>query len=346
MKQHRFSRGLPQINRRQMLASGTLGLASVAFSPLLDMSNVATAFAASTSGGFGPPQAWTSSPFYGTRGTLFANLLSSQYGSKESVIAINDDAIYVKYPQAQGGFGPTYRLTPGPFYGTRETLFATISIGGAYPIAINDDAIYYYDHVFWPPTQWTPGPFYGTRGTFIELVSRNFARSPIAVNDDGIYVMPNFGINQGFGPVEKWTSGPYYGTRETFFADVDGDGRAEAIAVNDDAIYVKRSTDNAFGPTEKWTPGPYYGTRETFFADVDGDGRADAIAVNDDAIYVKRSTGSGFGPTEKWTPGPYYGVQGTFFANVGASHFGTLYGADAIVVNSDKITVRLAPTEQ
>ncbi|MFD9460345.1 FG-GAP repeat domain-containing protein [Streptomyces sp. NPDC060027] len=96
-----------------------------------------------------------------------------------------------------------------------------------------------------------------------------------------------------------------------------------------------------FNRNEDWTHGPCFGSRGTFFADVTGDGKADIILVNEDTVTVRRSTGADFGPSPKanedWTHGPYLGRHGIFFADVTGDG-----KADAIVVNTETVTVRRA----
>jgi hypothetical protein len=135
--------------------------------------------------------------------------------------------------------------------------------------------------------------------------------------------------------------------RATHFADVTGDGKADAIAVRGTAIWVSPSDGGKFvaASMRMWTAYRFYGDIGTYFADVTGDGKADAIAVSRAGIVVNRSNGWQFSPTlapfpgqprpPSFNTGPYYGDRGTYFADVTGDG-----KADAIVVNSDKITVR------
>jgi FG-GAP-like repeat/Astacin (Peptidase family M12A) len=154
------------------------------------------------------------------------------------------------------------------------------------------------------------------------------------------YCNPQWNNAGGLSETDKFGLQNYYG-RPNYFVDVNADGKADAIVVNPNGIFVKLSDNsNGFGPTQQWTSVGFVGSRGTYFADVTGDGQADAIAVNDYGVTVRRSTGSsvsGFSANEDWTGGPYYGEWGTFFADVTGDG-----RADAIVVNSTGITVRVS----
>ena len=285
--------------------------------------------------GFGPNQAWTHEPYYGSRGTFFADLTGE--GGADAIV-VNDDKIVVRLSTGNG-FGPNQAWTHEPFFGTRGTFFADVTGNGrADAIVVNDDKIVVRLNTgkgFGPNQAWTHEPYFGTRGTFFADVTGNGRADAIVVNDDKIVVRLNTG--NGFGPNQAWTHEPYFGTRGTFFADVTGGGRADAIVVNDGGIVVRRSTGSGFDSNEVWAPQPYFGTRGTFFADVTGDGRADAIVVNDDKVTVRRSTGFNFGPNETWSHQPYFGTRGMSFVDVSGDG-----RADAIVVNDDKVVVRRA----
>jgi VCBS repeat protein len=179
----------------------------------------------------------------------------------------------------------------------------------------------------------------------------------IVVNSAGITVRRSSGT--GFLPNETWTSNPYYGSlglAPVYFADVTGDGRADAIVVNPSGVTVRPSNGSLFLPNELWTSQIGNGDKGIFFADVDGDGKADEIVVNSvTGISVGLSTGSAFQPLKSWNTGPYYGTVGIGAygdpsANWGGGAettiaFADVNGdgrADAIVVNSNGITVRLS----
>jgi hypothetical protein len=230
---------------------------------------------------------WTKGPYYGTRGTYFADLTGD---GKADAIVVNDDAVTVRRNTGIE-FGPNEDWTHGAFYGTRGTYFADLTGDGkADAIVVNDDTVTVRRNTgsgFGPNEDWTQGAFYGTRGTYFADLTGDGKADAIVVNDNAVTVRRNTGT--GFGPNEDWTHGAFYGTRGTYFADVTGDGKADAIALNNDTMTVRRNTGSGFGPNDNWTQGPFYGTRGTHFANLTGDGKADAIAVKDTAVVVRRS---------------------------------------------------------
>jgi microsomal dipeptidase-like Zn-dependent dipeptidase len=309
--------------------------------------------------GFGGHEIWSSVPFYGSKGTFFADVTGN---GKADAIAVNDAGITVRRSTGTN-FGPNEDWSHGPFFGNIGTYFADVDGDGkADVIAVNTTGITVRLSTgsgFGPPVDYTSGGFYGDHGTFFADVTGTGRVDAIAVNGTGITVRrhsdavghfanpgaAHAGLDTGpagrpladiFGPNEDWSQGPFFGTRGTFFANITGDGRAAAIAVNDGTITVRRSTGSGFGPPEDWTRGPFYGNRDTFFVPVAGSGTmADAIVVNDTGITVRITDGTQFRPGWNWTDDPYYGTRGTFFADVaGTGH------AAAIVVNDNGIVVR------
>ncbi|HWZ43155.1 MAG TPA: VCBS repeat-containing protein [Candidatus Saccharimonadales bacterium] len=129
------------------------------------------------------------------------------------------------------------------------------------------------------------------------------------------------------------------------FADVNGDGKVDSIAVNTNAVTVRRSDGHQFQRNEDWIHEGYFGTdpaghRNIYFADVTGNGRADAIVANTNGITVRRSDGRKFLHNELWIREGYFGSDpaghlGVYFADVTGDG-----KADAIVVNTNGITVR------
>jgi subtilisin family serine protease len=254
---------------------------------------------------------WTSGPYFGTRGTFFADVTGD---GKADAIVVNDDGVTVRRSNGSS-FLPNESWTSGPYFGTRGTFFTDVTNDGmADAIVVNDDRVTVRrsdGSSFLPNESWTSGPYFGQRGTFFADVTDDGMADAIVVNDDGVTVRRSNGFFL-LAP-ELWTSGPYFGTRGTFFADVTGDGMADAIVVNDDPVVndevtVRRSNGSGFLPNESWTSGPYFGTRGTSFADVTGGGSADAIGVNDDGVTVRRSDGSSFLPNESWISFPYFGT--------------------------------------
>lgn len=250
-------------------------------------------------GGFLSNEDWTGGPFFGSRGTFFADV----YGDYVSaIIAVNDDTVTVRQSDTARFKPNTYNLTSGPFYGSRGTFFADI-VGNMRSaiIALMDDRVlvrkFSYQH--WsefdpvdPP--WALAPFFaGTgpgRGTFFADVEGSGRAAMIEVGDDLVRVRRSNGLS--FDSPLPWTNEPFYGSRGTFFADVEGTGRAAIIAVNNDTVTVRQSNGSSFIPAnlqEDWTDGPFFGSRGTFFADVEGNHKASAIAVNDGTVTVRRS---------------------------------------------------------
>jgi len=190
--------------------------------------------------GFEPNEAWTHNPYFGTRGTFFADVTGD---GRADAIVVNDDKIVVRRSTGSG-FGPNEAWTNNPYFGTRGTFFADVTGDGrADAIVVNDDKIVVRRNTgngFGPNEAWTHNPYFGTRGTFFADVTGDGRADAIVVNDDKVVVRRSTG--NGFGPNEAWTHNPYFGARGTFFADVTGDGRMDAIVINDDKIVVRRAS--------------------------------------------------------------------------------------------------------
>lgn len=299
---------------------------------------------------------WTGGPFYGTRGTFFADVTGD---GKADAIAVNDDRVWFR--RSDGcKFGPNEQLTSTPFFGTVGTFFADVTGDlKADPIAINNDGILVRRSDDSQRIRWSSEPFSGTYGTFFADVDGDGKADAIAVTPAQVVVRRSNGVN-AFGPLEYWTNEPYYGSRGTYFSDVTGDRRADAIVVNDWAVTVRRAhyfsftQRHQFLPNENWTQDPYYGTRANAFVDVTGDRKADAIVVNEDGIAVRDALVNSFRSpdpnthlvTERdaplrawgyWTLDPFFGTRGTFFADVDGDR-----AADAIALNDDAVWIRRA----
>jgi C1A family cysteine protease len=280
-----------------------------------------------------PYEAWTSGPFFGSRGTYFADVTGD---GKADAIAVNDSRVTVRRSSGKA-FTANESWTGGPFYGSLGTFFADVTGDGRTDaIAVNHGSITVRRSTgpgFGGNEDWTHGPFFGDLGTFFADLTGDGKADAIAVNEDKILVRRSTGTE--FGPVEEWTSGPFFGSRGTFFADVTGDGKADAIAVNNATVTVRRSNGTGFRGNEDWTHGPFYGSLGTYFADLSGDGRADAIAINQGGLTVRKSTGSAFDTKKQtWTEGPFSGTRGIFFADTTKSG-----KKDLIAVHDENITV-------
>jgi hypothetical protein len=281
---------------------------------------------------------WTKGPYYGSRGTFFADVDGDR---RADAIVVNDWGVSVRrapgyYPQSID-FSGTWIARP--YYGSRGTYFADVTGDGrADAIVVNDWGVVVRRSTrtsFGPTDEiWISGGYHGTRGTFFADVTGqdadgNRRADAIVVNDWGITVRRSTG--SGFAAPQTWLRTAYYGSRGTFFADVTCDGRADAIAVNDNGIFVRLSTDTTFqGPAVDWTNGSWGSAGDAYsFADADGNGCDDAIIANTGGIWVRRSVGSGFSGARNWTSRqPFLGDVGTFFADVDGDN-----DADAVAVN-------------
>jgi len=341
---HRADQCTPWICRSRVLWWATIvALITLSLGPeMLGLSARAMA-ATQCTRCFGPTAAWTNNPYYGNRGTFFADVTGD---GRADAIVVNDESIpfgRVVVRRSDGSqFLPNEEWTQEPFYGTIGTFFADVTGDGrADAIAVNDWGITVRPSdgtKFLPPgPNWTSNPYYGNRGTFFADVTGDGRADAIVVNDESIpfgRVVVRRSDGSQFLPNEEWTSEPYYGTRGTFFAEVTWDRQADAIVVNDSGITVRESTGEVFAGNVDWTSDLYDGTHGTFFANVDCGG-ADAIAVKDSGIFVRLSSGSTFASPVAWTSDPFYGTRGTFFADVTGDH-----RADAIAVNNSGILVR------
>lgn len=276
-------------------------------------------------------EGWTNGPYFGTRGTFFADVDGD--GLTDAIV-VNDGGITVR--RSNGSRFTANQTWAGAFFGTRGTFFADVTGDNrADAIAVNDSGITVCPSngtVFSPCANWSNNPFFGDIGTYFADVNGDNRADVIAVNASGITVRAATGTI--FGAPQVW-SGPFFGN-VTAFADATGDGLADAIAVNSTGITVRPSDGSVFGASEAWSTA-FAGSLGTFFADVNGSGSVDAIAVNDTNITVRSSNGVVFGGNLPWTANPYFGEQTTAFADVTGDGL-----ADAIVVNNSGISVRRA----
>jgi CHAP domain len=263
---------------------------------------------------FGSPLTWSTTPFYGSRATLFARLDGA--AKPEAAVAINGSSIWVM-KNLNSTFGPPTAWSTVPFYGSRATLMADVDGSGvASAVAINDKSIWVMrvnstKDGFEAPQRWSSSLFYGSRGTFMADVDGSGRASAVAINDNSIWVMPNRGgQSAAFGPPQLRATGAFYGNRGTFMADLDGPGQpASAVAMNDSNIWVKKNDGaGTFLAPSAWSNQPFHGAWQ-YMADVNGSGRASAIAVTGDAIWVEQNTGAAFLPPTRWFGAPFYGTH-------------------------------------
>ena len=284
---------------------------------------------------------WTDNPYFGSRGTFFADVTGD---GKADAIVSNESGIAVR---ASSGiyFGQRGNWTDNKVSGNKGTFFADVDGDGkADLITVNVNSEVRINstfvrrstgNVFAASDNWSSNLLYGSKGTFFTDVTGDGKADAVIVETTGVKVFRSTGT--GFSAAENWTTGPYFGNAGTFFSDVTGDGKADAIVVNDWGVTVRRSTGTLFSPNETWTANPYLGDAGNFFADVTGDGKADAIVVNVNGVTVRRSNGSVFLANETGTSNPYLADKGIFFSDVKGTG-----KCAAIVVNNSNIVVRPA----
>jgi hypothetical protein len=249
---------------------------------------------------------------------------------RADAISVRDDKIHVLLSNGSQ-FGPTEQLwTPGPFYGSRETLVADVNGDGkADVIAINNDADFVIlsdgTRFNWAG-QWTTGPFYGSRKTLAADVNGDGKADLIAVNNQGIFVALSTGSS--FTWAGQWSSGPLYGTRVTMAGDMNRDGKADIVTVGLPGWQVATSNGAGFNLLPR--TGTYSANALTqAIVDANGDGLGDLVAMNAWGIDVSLSLANGFGPVA-WTSMPFWGSQASLLADVNGDGM-----VDAIAVNPD-----------
>jgi hypothetical protein len=240
---------------------------------------------------------WTEIPYYGDKGTYFADVTGDY---RADAIVVNNNGIVVR--RANGNLGVysdgfssvNEPWTSVAYYGDRGTFFADLTGDGkADAIVVNNNGIVVRKanangNGFTGNEWWTTNTsFYGTIGTYFADVTGDGKADAIAIQENSIDVRTSTG--SGFSGKVSWTTNAYHGSRGTYFADVTGDGKADAIVVNDYGVTVRTSTGKFFLDNAPGTTDPYYGDKGTYFADVSGDGFADAIVVNNNLPVVVRT---------------------------------------------------------
>ncbi|WP_344973447.1 VCBS repeat-containing protein, partial [Streptosporangium fragile] len=71
-------------------------------------------------------ESWTDNPYYGTRGTYFADVTGD---GRADAIVVNDDRVTVRRSTGTR-FTPNEPWTSNPYYGTRGTYFADVTGDG------------------------------------------------------------------------------------------------------------------------------------------------------------------------------------------------------------------------
>ena len=141
---------------------------------------------------FAPNETWTDNPYYGSRGTFFADVTGD---GKVDAIVVNDDGVTVRPANSNGsGFNPNETWTDNPYYGSRGTFFADVTGDGkADAIVVNLTGVTVRPASsngsgFNPNETWTSNPYFGSKGTFFADVTGDDKADAIVVNDDGITV--------------------------------------------------------------------------------------------------------------------------------------------------------------
>ena len=92
----------------------------------------------STGSAFSPNEDWTGGPYYGSRGTFFADVTGD---GRADAIVVNDNTVTVRRSTGSA-FSPNEDWTGGPYYGSRGTFFADVTGDGrADAIVVNNDTV-------------------------------------------------------------------------------------------------------------------------------------------------------------------------------------------------------------
>ncbi|MBZ5491855.1 MAG: VCBS repeat-containing protein [Acidobacteriia bacterium] len=145
----------------------------------------------STGSSFGPNEFWTTNPYFGSRGTFFADVDGD---GKADAIVVNDgtDGTVVVRRSTGTRFSLNESFTTDPFFGSIGTFFADVDGDGmADAIAVNSDNIVVRRSngmSFGPNEFWTTDPYFGSVGTFFADVDHDGRADAIAVNSSGVLV--------------------------------------------------------------------------------------------------------------------------------------------------------------
>jgi hypothetical protein len=135
-----------------------------ALAALTVMALAATTGVGHAADGFAPNESWTSNPYYGSRGTYFADVTGDR---RADAIVVNNDKVTVR--RSRGGkFQPNESWTSNPYYGSRGTYFADVTGDGrADAIVVNDDKVTVRRSTggaFAPNKSWTSNLYKSDRG--------------------------------------------------------------------------------------------------------------------------------------------------------------------------------------
>jgi uncharacterized protein YraI len=138
--------------------------------------------------GFSSNESWTTNPYYGSRGTFFADVTGD---GKADAIVVNNDRVTVRRSNGSN-FLANESWTTNPYYGSRGTFFADVTGDGkADAIVVNNDRVTVRrsnGSSFLANESWTTNPYYGSRGTFFADVTGDRKADAIVVNNDRVTV--------------------------------------------------------------------------------------------------------------------------------------------------------------
>ena len=79
--------------------------------------------------GFLPNEDWTQGPYFGSRGTFFADVTGDGWAD---AIVVNDDTVTVRRGAANSSFDPNAEdWTQGPYFGTQGTFLTDEKVSSA-----------------------------------------------------------------------------------------------------------------------------------------------------------------------------------------------------------------------
>jgi len=138
----------------------------------------------STGSAYSAPQAWSATPFAGSRATLACDVNGDR---KSDLVAVNDNSVYVMLSTGSGFSAPLLWFS-GAFYGSKATLCADVNGDGkADLIAVDDNATFVMlsnGSSFGAVQGWSGQAFYGTVGTFAGDVNGDGKSDLVALNYD------------------------------------------------------------------------------------------------------------------------------------------------------------------
>lgn len=245
----------------------------------------------------------TTTPFFGTRGTFFADVNGD---GKADGIAVNDDGVKVGLSNGLS-LEPATAWTQNGYWGSVGTYFADVNGDRrADAIVVNSNFITVRlsdgSSQFQPNAQWTSTPFLGTKGTYFADVNGDGKADAIAINDNAIEIWYSDGsrfVNNVFP--YPFPTGIFYGSKATFFQDINGDGNDDLIRIDDNGVSVNTNL-SLFGLLSLSVSPRLFSFSElsaasfentpNYMSDVNGDGKADLITGTNNTLLVRLSRSS------------------------------------------------------